>query len=113
MLVAVDDQHGWACKIWRTCEIERQPALAVMQFDQQHTPPSVLDSRHQRGQQCRFAGAVRSDDLAPPAAVAQAIDQLVSVFVTGEEKGQCSGPGPVSGEGIFADWRLAIVVHGV
>ncbi len=77
LFVAVDDDHRWPRGWKEAIPSTRQAALSVVQGDEPRLPAEGFDRRYQRGQQRRFAAAVRPDDFTPPAGPGhQAIDQI-------------------------------------
>ena len=80
LLVAVDDQNRRRPKPAVAVEIQGEPPLAVVQFDQHGTSPGKFDLRNQRGQQGRLAAAVAADDLAPPTVLLQPPNQRLRVL---------------------------------
>ena len=108
LFVAVDDQNHRRAKPAVAVEIQREPPLAVVQFDKRGMSPGTFDRRNQRGQQCRLAGAVAADDFAPPAVLLQPLDQRFRVLAGREKKRHGPRPNPPRAKRVFGGF----VGHG-
>lgn len=107
LFVAVDDQQIERIQSALPVQIERQAALGVMQLDKQGFSAGALDVRDQGDQQRRLAGAVFSDDFAPPAVFAQPPDKRLGVFAGWEDERQRTWPDAPRAEGVGGRHCLA------
>jgi len=111
LFVAVDDDHRSGAETGHVSQAHREATLTVAELDQHGLPSCLFDAWDQRGDQRRLAASVRTDDLASPVVVLQALYQRDGTSSRREKKGDGPGPDVTCGERVLGGLRVTGLVH--